>query len=68
MIRGYEEEYKLDGLPVGNSRLKDAFFSVCELYALSKSQTIFYAGELTWISLFVWYARNVHKVPLIHIQ
>jgi hypothetical protein len=68
MIRGYEEEHELDGMPVGDSRLKDAFYSVCELYALSKSQAIFYAGEMTWISLFVWYARNVCKVSLIDIN
>ena len=66
MIRGFDNEsYHLQGFPVGENKLSDAFFSVCELYMLGEGKKIYYEGELPWVSFFVWYGRNVCKVELV---
>jgi hypothetical protein len=61
MIRGFDKSYNLSGC---SNSYDDAFYSVCELYTLGESEVIYYGGELPWISLFVWYARNVRKVEI----
>jgi len=66
MIRGFDNQnYHLSGCPMGINQLNDAFFSVCELYTLSRCKTIYYDGELSWVSFFVWYPRNVCNVKVI---
>lgn len=64
MIRGFKNSYNLSGYSNSSSKISDAFYSICELYALGESKTIYYEGELPWVSLFVWYARNVRKVEI----
>jgi len=65
MIRGFDQSYNLSGFSNNPlSKEYDAFYSICELYTLGQSKKIYYEGELPWISLFLWYARNICKVEI----
>lgn len=68
MIRPFDSlpsNHFLDGFPVGDNRLTDAIFAVCELYIMGHSKEIFYGGEMGWISYFTWYAKNIKKIKII---
>jgi hypothetical protein len=67
LIRDVSQHNKneiLNGLSISENKIFDAIHSVCEMIILSKSKKIYYSGELSWVSLFTWYAKNVGKVEL----
>jgi len=58
----------LDGMSFGEQKMFDSICSVCEMLILSKSDRIYYSGEMGWISYFTWYGRNVEKKELVLIN
>lgn len=66
-IRFYRSlnDHDLNHTPDGFTRsLTDALFAVAELIILSKSNHIYYSGDMPYISLFNWYPINIKKIKL----
>ena len=64
----HSNNHILDGMSVGEQKMFDSICSVCEMLVLSKSNKIYYSGEMGWISYFTWYGKNVEKKELILIN
>lgn len=67
-VDNHSKNHILDGMSVGEQKIYDSICSVCEMIILSKSNKIYYSGEMGWISYFTWYGRNVEKKELILIN
>jgi len=67
-VNEHSKNHILDGISVGEQKIFDSICSVCEMIILSKSDKIFYSGEMGWVSYFTWYGRNVENKELILIN
>lgn len=56
-----------NGFTRSGQTIEEALFVVGELILLGKSRTIYYSGDMTYTSLFNWYAINIKKVKLEEI-